>query len=113
MRGRKNEVVLSAAGERVRDPEGRWTATGDDVVVRAVVVAAPGAITRRRDLQATAGHGEHFDGIVLLDRGTPFDSSWRVFLDGGGDLPGGEYRVRAVTRTHKHVRVAVYQVAER
>lgn len=112
MRGRRTDVVVSSPGQRIRDEEGRWRATGEDVVVRAVVQAAMGIVRRQTDLGETAGHGELPKGVVLVPRGTPISTSdvLRIY---GSDIPDGTYRVRAISRTPKHVRVAVTWVEER
>lgn len=110
MRGRKVDVVVLAPGERIRDAEGRWKATGDGVVVRAHVAPAAGAVNRREDSRERAGRSERGEGVVLLPRGTPLDTSHRVVLGSAGVLPDGTYAVRAITRTAKHVRVSIDRV---
>lgn len=110
MRGRKVEVVVSAPGERIRDAEGRWTATEEDVRVLAHVAPAPRAVSRQEDRGERAGRGNVDDAIVLLPRGTAVDTASVVHLQGAGVAPDGAYRVRAVTRTVKHVRVGLLRV---
>lgn len=110
MRGRKVEVILSAPGERIRDAEGRWTATEEDARVLAHVAASAGAVNRQGDLRERAGRGDREDGVVLLPRGTPLDTSYVIHLQGAGVVEDGAFRIRAITRTAKHVRVGIVRV---
>lgn len=110
MRGRKQDVVLSAPGTRVRDAEGRWTALGDDVTVMAHVAPAANAVGRRDDDRERAGRDTQNDAVVLLPRGTSIDTSYQIILAATGVVPDGSYRVRKVTRTMKHVRVGLVKV---
>jgi hypothetical protein len=103
-------VILSAPGERIRDAEGRWTATEDDERVMAHVAAAPRVVSRQEDRGEQAGRGNVDDAIVLLPGGTPVDTSYVIHLRGVGRVPDGAYRVRAMSRTVKHVRVGLLKV---
>lgn len=110
MRGRKTTVAVVAPGERLRDAEGRWKALGEPTWVRAHVAPGAGAVGRQGDNAERAGRSDRDDGVVLLPRGTAIDPAHVVQVRDAGVIPDGDYRVRAVTRTVKHVRVALVRV---
>ena len=95
-------VTLQAPGERIRDAEGRWSALGTPSTVPAHVAPAPSRYS------SVSGQERHVDsGILLLPSGTPVTTEHLVDVVGATGLDDGRYRVEAVTRTAKHLRVLV------
>lgn len=102
MRGPKVLVTLVGPGERVRDPEGRWSAVGDPLVVRAHVAPAASQYSTRSGVDRTKD-----TGVVLLPRDTGVTTEHVVTIEGARSLPTGTYRVMHVTLTAKHARCLV------
>lgn len=81
-------------------------------VLAHVAPPASSEVQRQRSYQEERpGSGGWVAGTVLVPRGTPIDVSCRVLVAGAGVIPDGWYKIRAMTHTVKHVRLAVYAEA--